>query len=251
MSSSTTISVKERDFLDVDPEIRNQKYACISFVSPEEIIASKDVYIIHKFLGNLSNDTNDLFTNLSDKFSDNAEIKDMIKNLRDRYDYLFSNDSLQHEYQLFRDLNEADIDKEFSEKNDFRTCVRGIKLRGTYETLLDAQNRAKNIRLFDDKFDIYICEVGCWCPWSPVSKDIENQEYAESHLNTLMKKYKDNMQKRDMFYQDRFKDMHARAVEDGSGDNVVTVGDNVTEDVNDIVNSIQEKDPWTLKTEDI
>lgn len=262
MSTDGLISVKERDYLEQDAEIRHQKYACISFLSPEEAIANKDVYVIHKFLNNLSNDTNELFKNLSEKFSETTEVVDMIKNLRDRYDYLFSHDSLQQEYQLFRDLNEGSIDKEYSEKNDFKTCVRGIKIRGTYENLLDAQNRAKQIRGFDDKFDIYICEVGCWCPWSPVSKDIENQEYAESHLNTLMKKYKDNMDKRDLFYQERFTDMYSRATKDGKdGKDGATDKEETTEteksgeisveNVVDIVQQIEDKDPWIERIEQI
>ena len=262
MSTDGLISVKERDYLEQDAEIRHQKYACISFLSPEEAIANKDVYVIHKFLNNLSNDTNELFKNLSEKFSETTEVVDMIKNLRDRYDYLFSHDSLQQEYQLFRDLNEGSIDKEYSDKNDFKTCVRGIKIRGTYENLLDAQNRAKQIRGFDDKFDIYICEVGCWCPWSPVSKDIENQEYAESHLNTLMKKYKDNMDKRDLFYQERFTDMYSRATKDGKdGKDGDTDKDGTTEteksgeisveNVVDIVQQIEDKDPWIERIEQI
>jgi hypothetical protein len=54
-----------------------------------------------------------------------------------------------------------------------------------------------------DKFDIFVAQVGCWCPWSPNPNDLENQEYAETSLNTLMMKYKENMDARDQEYSDR------------------------------------------------
>jgi hypothetical protein len=45
--------------------------------------------------------------------------------------------------------------------------------------------------------------VGCWCPWSPNPEDLEDQEYAETQLNTLMKKYKENAQLKDNFFEQR------------------------------------------------
>lgn len=234
---SSTVSVKERDFLEQDPEIRYQKYACVSFVSPEDTLANKEVYAFKKFLTHFSTEMNDLFENLSKKFENDNDIVDMLKNIKDRHDYLFDNDAIQQEYQLFRSLKDSDIDKEFLEKNDFRTCVRGIKIRGVYESLLDAQNRAKKIRSFDDKFDIYICEVGCWCPWSPNSTEIEDQEYSETQLNTLMKKYKENMTKKDEFYKERFQDMLNRNKEEIKEENVIEI--------------IEKTDPWMQQKDSV
>ena len=226
---ASTTPVKEKDFLEQDPEIRYQKYACVSFVSPEDTIANKEVFALNKFITSFSNEMNELFTNLTNKFEGDIGTVNMLKNVKDRHDYIFNDGAMQQEYKLFRELSETGIDKEFSENNDFQTCVRGIKIRGVFENLSDAQNRAKKIRTFDDKFDIYICEVGCWCPWSPVSSDIENQEYAETQLNTLMKKYKENMDKKDEFYKERFKDMLVR---------------NKDENKDDLIEIIEKEDPW-------
>jgi hypothetical protein len=231
----STVSVKERDFLDQDDEIRYQKYACVSFVSPEDTLANKDAFAVKKFVTHFSNEMTELFENLSSKFSYDTSVVDMIINIKDRYDYLFKDDAIQQEYKLFRELNESEIDNEFMEKNDFQTCIRGIKIRGVYENLPDAQNRAKKIRSFDDKFDIFICEVGCWCPWSPVSSDIENQEYTETQLNTLMKKYKENMNKRDEFYKERFQDLLTR---------------NKEENKEELIEIIDKTDPWMQSKEE-
>jgi hypothetical protein len=55
--------------------------------------------------------------------------------------------------------------------------------------------------------------VGCWCPWSPNPEDLENQEYSETQLNTIMKKYKENQENRDVFYTER-KDEKIRKAND-------------------------------------
>ena len=55
----------------------------------------------------------------------------------------------------------------------------------------------------DTRFDIFVGQVGVWCPWSPNPEDMQEQEYAETQLNTLMKEYKQNMNLRDEFYEMR------------------------------------------------
>ena len=40
------------DLLYEDPVIGDQKYTCISFVSPEKILEKKELYIFEKFLNN-------------------------------------------------------------------------------------------------------------------------------------------------------------------------------------------------------
>ena len=40
---------KEEDFLENDPEIPGQKYCCLSFISPEDVLERKDVFYVHKF----------------------------------------------------------------------------------------------------------------------------------------------------------------------------------------------------------
>jgi hypothetical protein len=42
-------------------------------------------------------------------------------------------------------------------------------------------------------------EVGKWLPWDPEPSQVGEQEYAEEKLNTLMKKYKENEDSREMF----------------------------------------------------
>lgn len=207
MASSTLVPVKEADFLDEDPEIRGQKYVCLSFISPEDVIMQKDVFFFHQFLGSFSKDMTEFFTNMMEKYAGNSTVCDMMEGLRQRYDYIFGANELQETYNFFKQSNSDKLESEYLEKNAFQTSVRGIKIRGAYETFPEAQKRAENVRKIDNKFDVYVAQVGCWCPWAPHPENVGDVEYANTQLNTLMKKYKENMDNKDELYRIRKEEM--------------------------------------------
>lgn len=219
--NSDLISTKEVDYLDEDKPIRGQNYVCLSFISPEDVLANKEVYAFGKFLQNFSKDLGTLLDMLQQRY---PEDKDLISSLRENNAHLFKNDDLQEQYRFFRRSNTSEIDHEFLEKNNFQTCVRGIKVRGSFETLKEAQVRAEVLKRMGDKFDIFIGQVGCWCPWSPNPEDLQEQQYTETQLNTLMKKYKENMQLKDEFFEQRKQEK--------------------------VDQSIAEKDAWTKRKEE-
>ena len=49
-------------------------------------------------------------------------------------------------------------------------------------------------------------EVGKWTPWDPSPNEIQDQDYNNDQLNTLMKKYKENEDSREKFFEERTKD---------------------------------------------
>lgn len=219
--SSSLVSTKEVDYLDEDKPLRGQNYVCLSFISPEDVLADKEIYAFGKYLTQFSKDFNTMLDMLIQKYPDD---KDLLTSLRENNAHIYKNEDLQEQYRFFRRTNGTDIDREFLEKNDFKTSVRGIKVRGSFETLKEAQIRAEVLKKMGDKFDIFIGQVGCWCPWSPNPEDLENQEYAETQLNTLMKKYRENMQLKDEFFEQRKQEK--------------------------IEQSIAEKDAWTKRKEE-
>ena len=101
----------------------------------------------------------------------------------------------------FRDGDK--VDRVFDEMNNFETSVRGVKVRGVYDSYREAEVRAKVLQRMDNRFDVFVGQVGYWLPWHPDINKIENQEYLNEDLNTLMKEYKNNESKRDMFYQEQ------------------------------------------------
>lgn len=195
------VSTKEVDYLDEDKPLRGQNYVCLSFLSPEDILKHKDVYYFERYLENFSKQMDELLSSLAEKYKEEAS---SIKVIRENNEKIFNGRELQEDFRFFKRVQSETIEKEFHAENNFQTSVRGIKVRGVFETLKEAQVRAEVLRRSGDtKFDIFVGQVGVWCPWSPNPEDLQEQEYAESQLNTLMKQYKENMTLRDEFYEMR------------------------------------------------
>lgn len=180
----------QEDFLEVDQQIPGQNYVCLSMISPEKILKNKEVflskYFIKYFLKQLKKDNDPLKLDpekFTEEFVDKLDIDEM--------------------YENFRYTQEEQLTQKFSEMNDFQTCVRGLKVRGVYDTIKEAQMRAKLLQKRDPNFHVFVGQVGYWLPWDPNPDGIKNQEYANDQLNTLMKSYVDNKnQKDDLFAQE-------------------------------------------------
>lgn len=197
---TTPEDTREVLYLEEDKPIRGQNYVCMSFISPEDILANKEVFFVHKFIDSLSKDLTMLLTNLQAKYPDDKQIFEAI---RENQAHFFEHDQLQEQFRFFKQNSNSDLEREFHAQNEFRTSIRGFKVRGTFDTYQEAELRAKALKRAGDKFDIYVANVGCWCPWSPTPGDIPNQEYGNAQLNELMKKYHDNMEQRESIHDER------------------------------------------------
>lgn len=109
---------------------------------------------------------------------------------------------IQDEYSDFMFRMQEKLDDEFLVANSFQTSMRGMKVRGVYSTTAEAEMRAKKLQRSDPLHNIFIGEVGKWLPWDPSPNAIANQEYAEDQLNQLMKKYKENDEAKEKFYNE-------------------------------------------------
>jgi hypothetical protein len=206
------VTVAERDYLEQDPPVRGQNYACMSFLSPEEAIASKSAFAMGKFTDRFAEELSVFLGKLGeavDACGDESSSAG-LRALKERFGYMLSGSTMSKEYDTFVSTNDAAISKEYSEVSDGVACVRGIKIRGCYETLDEARHRCEALKRSDPKFSVYVAEVGCWCPWSPnpdeLAEAVGDQnvaQYSEVALNTLMKKYQENVDERDQFYIDR------------------------------------------------
>ena len=113
--------------------------------------------------------------------------------------------TIQEAYEDFLYKNGSRLEEEFYAKNNFRTSVRGLKIRGVYGTQGEAVARSKKLQRNDMIHNVFVGEVGKWLPWDPNPNAVAEQEYAEDQLNTLMKKYKENEAARDTFYSEQRK----------------------------------------------
>jgi hypothetical protein len=198
--SADVVSVKEVDYLDEDKPIRGQNYVLLSFLSPEDVLVNKEAYMFSQFITKFSKDMTTLLDGISEKYSDS---KDFVDSVKENNAFIFDPKDMSEQYGFYKSINNQTLESEYHRDNNFVTSIRGIKVRGVFDTIEEAKNRSEFIKKIDNKFNIYIAQMGCWCPWSPNPDCLENQEYAETQLNTLMKEYKRNMTDKDVIFENR------------------------------------------------
>ena len=211
--ASQLVKVSEKDFLDEDPEIVGQHFVCLSFLSPESVLVKKDTFMFSRFMTERCNKLGEMLQELADLGGECSRISAAFK---DRHaDWL--DPSLTHDaFNAFASDNEVVLNREFSELNQFQTSVRGIKVRGCYDSLQEAQGRCEAIRGFDPNFDVYVATVGAWCPWNPAAESMSNVEYSETELNTLMKSYKENQAAKAAAYTESTASKVSAAIAEGT-----------------------------------
>jgi hypothetical protein len=237
------VSTKEVDYLDEDKPIRGQNFVLVSFISPEDVIVNKEAYIFSKFIEKFSGDMKTLLESLKEKY---PEQKDMVNTIVENNNFLFNHVEMNEQFNFFKSVNSEDLEKNYHFDNNFITSIRGIKVRGTFDTIEEAKNRCEFLKKIDNKFNIYIAQVGCWCPWSPNPECLENQEYAETQLNTLMKEYKKNMDNRDVVFENRKQTISSNAAPVGTTINEEV--DNVElSELSEIKEEIEKVDAWNQR----
>lgn len=204
--------IKPTVILDQDQVIRGQKYGLVSFVSPEDVIQRKDVFIFNKFLTHFSEEVTKMFSNIALKFEDSPSVLEVISSVKERHACIFNADDLAQELDLFRGKQGEALENAYYEQNSFQTSMRGLKLRGNYETLDEAKKRAALLNAGDKYFNIFVVEVGCWSPWDPNVDEIAETEYRDSSLNNLMHKYKESCDLRDVVFENRKEEMMSHNV---------------------------------------
>jgi hypothetical protein len=208
------------DLLDEDKPIAGQKYVCLSFISPEEIIKNKQLFFFDNFLKTFelkkSLDKFSQFLNfLSYKYNVNFDkiSKDLEDFVEEEREKLFLT-TLDDEYKSFLDQNEDKLQKEYNEINNFQTNVRGVKVRGVFSAQEEAENRCKLLRQDDPNHDVYVGQVGMWMPFHPEAYKTGKVEYLEKELNQLMaEKKKNDDTSKEEFYK-RVKDAKRKAIEE-------------------------------------
>jgi hypothetical protein len=205
--TSDLVTVTDTDYLDEDPPIRNQQYVCLSFINPEEVIKDKEAYFLRDFFDQYIARNVELVDGLEKLYPDK---QDELRSIKEQYNIFFDADKIDSEYKAFKSIHDSRISSRYMQENNLRTCIRGIKVRGSYETLKEAQIRAEVLKRKDNnKHNIYVAQVGCWCPLGGNPDEIDT-EYNETQLNTLMREYNKNREKTEIFFNDRKNDLIER-----------------------------------------
>jgi len=208
------------DLLDEDKGIAGQKFACVSFVTPDELLKQKDLFFFQHFLKHWDfTKSVQKFTQflnfLSFKYNLNfdkimEDFQEYTKSEKDEVTY----STIRDDYKNFLDAKEDDLEKEFNSEVDFQTNTRGVKIRGCFPTQQEAELRAKLLREVDPNHDIGICPVGVWVPVNPEAYRTGRVEYLEEELNQLMQEKKTNETKAKHEFEKRVKEAKTNAIEE-------------------------------------
>lgn len=190
-NSDGTANPKYVDLCDEDPPIAGQKFACMSFVSPEKILKKREVYLFNQFIKNWEFSKSmeryfEFIHFIAYKHNIKADIlindfNDFVKEESDK----LKASGIDDDYKNFLDKQEDKLNEQFNREHAFQTSVRGLKIRGVYNTQDEAEDKCKKLREGDPSHDIYVGPVGVWIPWDPDAYKTGRVEHMEEELNAL------------------------------------------------------------------
>lgn len=216
-----TKNPKYIDMLDEDKPVAGQKFACISFISPEKTIKQREMYNFQQFLKQWDlHKSMEKYTQfmsfLAYKYSLNFDhlSKDLQEFCKEEKDNLFAACSLEDELKNYLDMNETYLDEKFNKEHQFQTSVRGIKIRGSYPSQQEAELRCKMLREVDPNHDVYVGPVGTWMPFHPEAYKTGRVEYLEDELNQLMHEKHNNEYSAKQEFDKRVRETKEKAMEE-------------------------------------
>ena len=231
------------DLLEEDKPLAGQKFVCVSFVSPEKILKQKEIFFFEEFLKkwdlNKSMEKFVQFLNFA-SFKYKLTFDDVMKDFQDfiteEKDTITAT-TLADDYKTFVDKNEEDLEKSFSIAHNFQTHTRGIKIRGSYPSIEEAELRCKMLREIDPHHDVYVGPVGLWMPWEPEAYKTGRVEYMEEELNKLMSEKSKSEENAKNAFEQRVKETKKKAIEDNIK-NAEKSGNTLTQTIDDAGNLI-------------
>lgn len=206
------------DMLDEDKPLAGQKFACVSFISPEQIIKNRELYNFQHFLKQWDMNKslekfNHFLSFLSYKYSLNFDniSKDLQDFCKDEKDNLFVT-TLEDDFKNYLDANEEQLMNGFQKEHGVQTSVRGLKIRGSYPSQEEAELRCRMLREVDPNHDVYVGPVGLWMPFHPESYKTGRVEYLEDELNQIMHEKNKNESSAKVEFDKRVRETKEKAI---------------------------------------
>ena len=241
------INPKYIDLCDEDQPIAGQKFACLSFVSPEKLVKQREMFMFEEFLKQWDFKKSmdkffDFLHFVSFKYSLNVEnvIKDYTEFIEEEGPKI-REVGAEDDYKNFLDKNEEQLTYKFQKANDFQTSVRGLKIRGVFPTQEEAEMKCKKLRDMDPNHDILVGPVGMWLPWDPDAYKTGRVEFMEDELNQLHHEKMKNEEKAKEAFEARVKDAKKKAIEENLK-NAEKSGNKLTQTVDDHGNLVGVKE---------
>jgi hypothetical protein len=125
----------------------------------------------------------------------------------------FRESTIVEDYEKWFAVHHQRLEDEFHKQANFQTTMHGLKVRGTYPSEDMAKARAKALHKKDPWFSVFVAPVGQWLPWDPDPEDVPNSEYQNEDLNKLMQAYRENAEKKEVFFEEEKRRRVAEAKE--------------------------------------
>jgi hypothetical protein len=216
--STGTPNPKYVDLCDEDPALAGQKFACLSFVSPEKILKKREVYLFDQFIKQweFSKSMERYFEFvhfISYKHNIKADelVNDFNEFVLEEADKL-KKSGIEDDYKNFMDKQEDKLTEKFNRDHAFQTSVRGLKVRGVFSTQEEAEERSKKLRDHDPNHDIFVGPVGVWMPWDPDAYKTGRVEHMEEQLNALHKEKMQNEEMAKKEFEERVRETKRKAI---------------------------------------
>lgn len=214
------INKKYVDLLEEDKPIAGQKFVCVSFVSPEKILKQKDIFFFQEFLKkwDFSKSMEKFvqflnFVSYKYKLTFEDISKDFEEFVKDERENIIKS-NMDDDYKTFVDQHEEELENAFNVKHNFQTATRGLKIRGVYPTMEEAELRSKMLRELDPNHDVFVGPIGLWMPWDPEAYKTGRVEYIEDELNQLMHEKTKNETFAKSAFEQRVKETKKKAIEE-------------------------------------
>ena len=196
------------DLCDEDPPIAGQKFACLSFVSPEKILKKRENYIFEQFLKQWE------FSKCMEKSMDFLNFL--------AYKYHLKIDDVMADFTEFvKDedvkMKASGVDDDFKtymEKNEDKLNEQFQRAHGVFPTQEEAEMKCKKLREVDPNHDIFVGPVGMWIPWDPDAYKTGRIEFMEEELNQLHHEKLKNETKAKEEFERRVKETKQKAIKE-------------------------------------
>lgn len=226
-----------RTLQTVDKELAGQKFACFSFVSPEDHIKNRNVFYFEEFVRQWN------FRNSMAKFhhflqfvahKHSLEVSSLMSDFeefcKDEQQLLVA--GIDGDYKTFVEKEEETLNMKYNKAHQFQTSVRSVKFRGAFPSLEEAELRAQALIKEDPDFSTFVGPVGTWLLWHPDIDKMKDVRYLNDEMNRLMHEKKTNDILATQAFDERVLESKQKAIAENKA-NAEKYGNQITQDIDE------------------
>lgn len=133
---------------------------------------------------------------------------------------------------------------------DMISSRRAFKVRGSYQSQQEAEQRCKDVQDFDMIHHVFVGEVGKWLKFGESAENIAEQEWQSTELNSLMKGHAEQKVKTTKHFEERRRRMMEEMIVENEEDDDTDKKDDADGDDNEIPNeAMSDMIHWDAKIE--